>query len=89
MQSQKLTDVPRAQAESRLAVFFRSQGASLVERKTWARNFLAMAHHRSGLFVESEPGIYAFSIRTSVSTRSNEHREQLGGNRSLCVGARR
>ena len=41
--------------------FFSSQGASPAEQKTWARNFLAMAHHRSGLFVESEPEIYAFS----------------------------
>ena len=61
MQSKHLTYLPRAQAEQRLAEFFRSQGANPAEQPTWARNFLAMAHHRSGLFVESEPDVYAFS----------------------------
>ena len=61
MQSGHLTDLPRAQAEERLAEFFRGQGASPAEQRTWARNFLVMAHHRSGLFVESEPDVYAFS----------------------------
>ena len=61
MQANHATDLPRARAEKRLAEFFRSQGASSTEQRTWARNFLAMAHHRSGLFVESEPDVYAFS----------------------------
>jgi formylglycine-generating enzyme required for sulfatase activity len=61
MQSNNATDLPRAQAEEQLAKFFRSQGANPAEERSWARNFLAMAHHRSGLFVESEPEVYAFA----------------------------
>ena len=61
MQSKHLTDLPRAQAEERLAEYFRSQGANPAEQQTWAHNFLVMAHHRSGLYVESEPDVYAFS----------------------------
>ena len=37
------------------------EGASRLEDKAWACNFLAVAHQRSGLFIEAQPGVFAFS----------------------------
>jgi formylglycine-generating enzyme required for sulfatase activity len=62
MQEQKLAEAPRAQVEARLARFFRErEGAKPEEEQAWARNFLAVAHARSGLFIEAQPETYAFS----------------------------
>lgn len=62
MQQRQMTIVPRLRAAARLARFFRRrQGASRREDGVWACNFLALAHERSGLFVEASPNIYAFS----------------------------
>jgi hypothetical protein len=62
MQRQGLAEVPQNRAAARLARFFRRrEGASRAEDGVWACNFLAVAHQRSGLFVEAQPGLYAFS----------------------------
>ena len=45
-----------------LAAFFsRDGGAKPDQESDWARGFLDVAHQRSGLFVEMDPGVYAFS----------------------------
>jgi formylglycine-generating enzyme required for sulfatase activity len=62
MQRQGLAEVPQLRAAARLARFFRRrEGASRAEDGVWAYNFLAVAHQRSGLFIETQPEIYAFS----------------------------
>ena len=62
MQEQNLAEAPKAQVEARLARFFRErEGAKPEEEQAWARNFLAVAHARSGLFIEAQPETYAFS----------------------------
>lgn len=62
MQEQKLAEAPKTQVEGRLARFFRErEGARPEEEQAWARNFLAVAHARSGLFIEAQPDVYAFS----------------------------
>jgi formylglycine-generating enzyme required for sulfatase activity len=62
MQRQGLAEVSQLRAAARLACFFRRrEGASRAEDGVWACNFLAVAHQRSGLFVEAQPGLFAFS----------------------------
>ncbi|GAB4542790.1 MAG: hypothetical protein Kow0063_35230 [Anaerolineae bacterium] len=62
MQRQGLSEVAQIRAAARLARFFRCrEGASRAQDGIWACNFLAVAHQRSGLFVEAQPGIFAFS----------------------------
>ncbi len=36
------------------------EGATTIEAKRWAKKFLQNAHEHSGLFMENEPGTYAF-----------------------------
>jgi formylglycine-generating enzyme required for sulfatase activity len=62
MQRQGLAEVSQLRAAARLSCFFRRrEGASRAEDGVWACNFLAVAHQRSGLFVEAQPGLFAFS----------------------------
>ena len=62
MQIQGKAEVQRKEAEDHLAAFFaKNEGAKPEEKDAWARNFLAVAHQRSGLFVEAQPDTYAFS----------------------------
>ncbi len=63
MQRERMSEAPRAQVEGRLTEFFRvREGArSDAEAADWARNFLDVAHSRSGLFLEAQPESYAFS----------------------------
>ncbi|MBC7259351.1 MAG: SUMF1/EgtB/PvdO family nonheme iron enzyme [Chloroflexi bacterium] len=62
MQRENKSSVERDAVAKHLAQFFHErEGASDAEKGTWAENFLAIAHQRSGLFVESEPETYAFS----------------------------
>jgi formylglycine-generating enzyme required for sulfatase activity len=62
MQRRSLAEVPQIRVAARLARFFRRrEGASRAEDGVWAYNFLAVAHQRSGLFIEIQPEIYAFS----------------------------
>ena len=62
MQRNQLAEVSQLRAAARLARFFRiKEGASRAEDKAWACNFLAVAHQRSGLFIEAQPGTFAFS----------------------------
>jgi formylglycine-generating enzyme required for sulfatase activity len=62
MQRRSLAEVPQTRVAARLARFFRRrEGASRAEDGVWAYNFLAVAHQRSGLFIEIQPEIYAFS----------------------------
>jgi formylglycine-generating enzyme required for sulfatase activity len=62
MQGLGLAEVPLDKVKKRLAQFFHErEGASDAEKGAWAKNFLAVAHQRSGLFVEAQPETYAFS----------------------------
>lgn len=62
MQEQNKAEVSKPDAETYLAVYFEDEeGAEATESEAWARGFLNIAHQRSGLFVEAEPGKYAFS----------------------------
>jgi len=62
MQRKGLAEVPQSEAEAHLAEFFHDrEGASEEEKDAWAKNFLAVAHQRSGLFIEAQPEVYAFS----------------------------
>lgn len=65
MQTEGLTDVPKAQAVTVLATYFEEyEGASSAEKEGWAKNFLDVAHQRSGLFVELDTGVYAFAHKS-------------------------
>lgn len=54
--------VQKEEALEYLATFFgEHEGAKPDQKGEWARGFLDVAHQRSGLFIETDPGIYAFS----------------------------
>jgi formylglycine-generating enzyme required for sulfatase activity len=62
MQRNQLADVAQTVALEQLERFFHErEGATDTEKRTWAENFLVIAHERSGLFIEAQPGIHAFS----------------------------
>ncbi|MCB8965994.1 MAG: SUMF1/EgtB/PvdO family nonheme iron enzyme [Ardenticatenaceae bacterium] len=57
MQTTGKTDVAREAATTQLADYFEEyEGAQPLEKTVWARNFLDVAHQRSGLFVEYDTG---------------------------------
>ena len=74
MQNQGLVDTPEKDAAQELARFFIARedakqpgGPGWTDRtdaSQWARGFLAVAHHRSGLFVEGAPNVYNFSHKS-------------------------
>ncbi|MDX1524517.1 MAG: SUMF1/EgtB/PvdO family nonheme iron enzyme, partial [Anaerolineae bacterium] len=62
MQHQEKAEVNKAETVAHLADYFAErEGADVSEKEQWARGFLIVAHQRSGLLVEVEPEIYAFS----------------------------
>ena len=62
LQRRGLAEAPESRAAAQLARFFRTrEGATRQEDALWARRFLTVAHQRSGLFIETQPGVYAFS----------------------------
>lgn len=62
MQYQERAEVDKKDTIAHLANYFAErEGAKVEEKEKWARGFLIVAHQRSGLFVEVEPEIYAFS----------------------------
>ncbi len=62
MQDNGLSETTQQDVENKLAQFFsENEGAQINEKAAWARNFLSVAHQRSGLFIEVQPGVFAFS----------------------------
>ncbi len=62
MQENRLTDAPTDQARESLAAFIQEKDRKDKDAAAgWAENFLLNAHERSGIFVEIEPGKYAFT----------------------------
>ena len=62
LQRRGLAEAPESRVAAQLARFFRTwEGATRQEDGLWARRFLTVAHQRSGLFIETQPGVYAFS----------------------------
>ncbi|HOU40201.1 MAG TPA: SUMF1/EgtB/PvdO family nonheme iron enzyme, partial [Promineifilum sp.] len=54
--------VQKEEVLAHLATFFSErEGAQADQKSDWARGFLDVAHQRSGLFIEIDPGVYAFS----------------------------
>ena len=54
--------VQKEEVLEHLATFFSEhEGAKPDQKSDWARGFLDVAHQRSGLFIEIDPGVYAFS----------------------------
>lgn len=62
MQGRGESAAPQQDTVTELAKFFyEEEGAPEEEKKSWAENFLDMAHQRSGIFVEYDTETYAFS----------------------------
>ncbi len=61
-QEAKEAGVQKEEALDHLAAYFGArEGANPAQQRDWARGFLDVAHQRSGLFIEVDPGIYSFS----------------------------
>ena len=61
-QAAREAGVQKEEALDHLALFFAArEGAKDDQSREWARGFLDVAHQRSGLFIEIDPGVHAFS----------------------------